>query len=144
MKKKFFSTAIFSIIFSFNLSFAQSADETNIRQILSNQVKAWNAGNVEDFMKGYWQNDSLLFVGKSGVTYGWQNTLDNYKKRYPDTTAMGTLTFNLLKLKSLSAGYYFVVGKWHLQRTIGNLEGYFTLLFRKIKDNWFIIVDHSS
>ncbi len=140
--RKFLSSAI--LIFSFSSSFAQSVDETGIRSILGQQEIAWNSGNIENFMKGYWQNDSLMFIGKSGVTYGWQKTLNNYKKNYPDTTAMGKLSFNLLEFKHLSPVYYFVVGKWHLQRSIGNLEGHFTLLFRKTNGHWFIIADHSS
>ena len=84
MKKLFVVTIT---IFSFSVSFAQSVDETAIRKVLSTQEAAWNAGNIENFMKGYWINDSMMFIGKS-LTYGWQKTLDNYKKRYPDTAAM--------------------------------------------------------
>jgi ketosteroid isomerase-like protein len=94
-------------------------------------------------MKGYWVNDSLMFIGKS-VTYGWQKTLDRYKKGYPDTAAMGKLTYTLLKFKPLSPVYYFVIGQWHLERSIGDVGGYFTLLFRKINGQWLIVVDHSS
>ncbi|MBS1655928.1 MAG: DUF4440 domain-containing protein [Bacteroidetes bacterium] len=126
------------------ISFSQSKDETSIRQLLSDQTAAWNRGDIEGFMKGYWQNDSLMFIGKSGITYGWQKTLDNYKKGYPDTTAMGKLNFEILEIKRLSFQYFFITGKWHLQRTIGNLDGTFTLLFKKIKNNWVIIKDHSS
>ena len=85
-----------------------------------------------------------MFIGKSGITYGWKNTLANYKKGYPDTTSMGKLTFTIIKLQSLSNKYYHVVGKWHLARSIGDLAGYFTLLFQKINGRWVIIADHSS
>lgn len=130
--------------FTASFSFAQSKDETAIRSVLQAQENAWNAGRIEDFMHGYWKNDSLMFIGKSGITYGWQKTLDNYKKGYPDTTAMGKLSFQLLQIKPISNDYYFIVGKWHLQRSIGNVEGHFTLLFRKIKGEWVIVADHSS
>lgn len=123
---------------------AQSADEKAIRQILHEQTEAWNRGNLEDFMKGYWNNDSLMFIGKSGVTYGYQNTLNNYKKGYNGPDQMGTLTFNLVRLEPLSKDYYFVVGKWHLKRNAGDVGGHYTLLFRKIKGTWVIISDHSS
>lgn len=125
-------------------SFSQSGDETAIRKILEMQTTAWNQGDVAGFMNGYWENDSLMFVGKNGVTYGWKNTLKNYKRNYPDTTAMGKLTFNILSIKGLSSQYYFVVGEWKLQRSIGDLGGHFTLLFHKIKYDWKIICDHSS
>ncbi len=123
---------------------AQSKDETIVRNVLETQRLAWNEGNVEKFMEGYWKNDSLMFIGKSGVTYGWQQTLDNYKKGYPDTAAMGKLIFNILEVKRLSVMYFFVVGKWHLTRSIGDVEGHFTLLFKKIKNKWVIVADHSS
>jgi ketosteroid isomerase-like protein len=126
------------------ISFSQSKDETAIRQLLNEQTAAWNHGDINGFMKGYWQSDSLMFIGKSGITYGWQKTLDNYKKGYPDTTAMGKLNFEILEVKRLSFQYFFITGKWHLQRSIGNLDGAFTLLFKKIKNNWLIIKDHSS
>ena len=119
-------------------------DEMEIRNLLTRQNAAWNRGDVDAFMVGYWESDSLMFIGSSGVTYGYKNTLANYKKRYPDTAAMGQLTFNLIDFKKLSGEYYHVTGKWSLQRSIGNASGHFTLLFRKIKGKWVIISDHSS
>lgn len=123
---------------------SQSRDEKKIREILSAQTDAWNRGDIEGFMKGYWENDSLMFIGKSGVTYGWKNTLNNYKKGYPDTAAMGKLFFDLISIKKLSKKYYHVTGKWKLKRSIGDLSGHYTLLFRKIDGEWVIISDHSS
>jgi ketosteroid isomerase-like protein len=125
-------------------SFGQSRDELAVRQILTTQTAAWNRGDIDGFMKGYWENDSLMFIGKSGVTYGWNNTLNNYKKNYPDTAAMGKLSFAIIAVKPLSFEYFYVVGKWHLQRSIGDLEGHFNLLFKKINRRWVIIADHSS
>ena len=123
---------------------AQSSNEKAIRELLSEQTKEWNKGNIDGFMKGYWENDSLMFIGKSGVTWGWKKTLDNYKKNYPDTTAMGKLFFDLLVIKPLSAEYYEVVGKWLLKRSIADLSGHYTLLLKKIKGKWVIVADHSS
>lgn len=120
------------------------ADEIAIRGLLTDQTAAWNRGDLEGFMKGYWENDSLMFIGESGITYGWNSTLNNYKSRYPDTTVMGKLTFNLISLKRVSPDHFHVVGKWQLQRKMGNVGGYFTLLFRKILGSWVIIADHSS
>lgn len=123
---------------------AQSKDEQQIRQSLAIQNDAWNKGDLETFMSTYWNSDSLMFIGKSGITYGWTKTLENYKKGYPDTAAMGKLRFDLLEFRRLSPDYYFVVGKWFLTRSIGNVGGHFTLLFRKIKGRWLIVADHSS
>lgn len=141
MKKVFI--VIMVLVFS-NASFAQQNDKAAIKEIMKMQQHAWNAGNIDEFMISYWQDDSLLFIGKSGVSYGWQTAMNNYKKHYPDTAAMGKLTFKIMQMKSLSATYYFVVGKWDLIRTPGNIGGYFTLLFKKIKGKWLIIADHTS
>jgi ketosteroid isomerase-like protein len=125
-------------------SIAQNKDEQQILQALNIQKNAWNKGDIHRFMETYWHNDSLMFIGKSGVTYGWQNTLNNYKKGYPDTAAMGKLDFDILHVKRLSGLYFSVVGKWNLTRSIGNVGGHFTLLFKKIKNKWLIVSDHSS
>ena len=140
MRKLFF---IFFLLITSQLH-SQSSDELKIREILENQNAAWNSGDIDGFMKGYWENDSLMFIGKSGVTYGWNNTLKNYKKGYPDTAAMGKLTFTLIQVKKLSKAYYHVTGKWFLKRSIGDIGGHYTLLFRKINGRWVIISDHSS
>ena len=123
---------------------AQNKNERAIRSLLEKQSAAWNRGNLEDFMEGYWKNDSLKFIGSSGVTYGWTNTLNNYRKGYPDTSKMGKLNFTLLHIKKLSCRYYHVTGKWFLKRSVGDIGGHFTLLFKKIAGEWVIVSDHSS
>ena len=123
---------------------AQTNDVAAIRKVLQLQTEAWNNGNIDEFMKGYWKSDSLKFIGKSGVTYGYNETLSGYKKRYSDTIQMGKLFFDLLEIKKLSPEYYFVVGKWFLKRSVGDIGGYYTLLFRKINGEWVIVADHTS
>ncbi len=126
------------------LCFAQNKDEQAIRQILANQESAWNQGDLTTFMIGYWENDSLVYIGKNGPTYGYMTTLNNYKKNYPDTSHMGKLKFKLLSVNPLNTDHYFVIGKFNLTRTVGDASGYFTLLFRKINGVWKAIADHSS
>jgi ketosteroid isomerase-like protein len=123
---------------------AQSKDETAIRRLMADQTSAWNRGNLDDFMKGYWNNDSLVFIGKNGPTYGYKNALTNYKKNYDSPEKMGQLTFTLLEIDRLSPDYYFVIGKFALKRKAGDLAGTYTLLFRKISGHWKIVVDHTS
>ncbi len=123
---------------------AQASDEAIIRAALADQNTAWNNGDIDRFMQTYWHSDSLMFIGRTGPTYGWQNTLNNYKKGYPDTAAMGKLDFDIISIKRLSVMYFSVVGKWHLKRSIGDIGGAFTLLFKKINKQWVIIQDHSS
>jgi ketosteroid isomerase-like protein len=119
-------------------------DEAAIRSIMANQVDAWNKGNIDAFMKGYWNNDSLVFIGKSGASYGYHQALANYKKNYSGPDQMGKLFFDLLRVKRLSADYYFVIGKWFLKRKAGDINGIYTLLFHKINGQWRIVVDHTS
>lgn len=136
---------LFILSFSFCIVLsAQTKDEVVIRKMLKQQENAWNEGNLEKFMIGYWQNDSLMFIGKTGTTYGYANTLANYKKGYPDTANMGKFTSTIISFKKLSVEYYYVTGKWFLKRTIGDASGHYTLLMRKIKGQWVIVADHSS
>ena len=125
-------------------SIAQSAAEKEILGILERQTQAWNRGDLEAFMVGYWENDSLMYIGKGGVTYGYASTLNSYKKNYGDTARMGKLKFDILHVKSMGPDHYFVVGKWFLTRSAGNVGGHYTLIFKKIKGEWVIISDHSS
>lgn len=128
----------------FVVSAVKAQEKQKVLKVLDAQRLAWNNGDLESYMQTYWKNDSLLFVGKSGATYGWQKTLENYKKGYPDKKAMGFLTFDIKKVNFLNKEMAFVLGAWHLQREQDEPHGYFTLLLRKIKGEWKIIVDHSS
>ncbi|MEP1093618.1 MAG: nuclear transport factor 2 family protein [Cyclobacteriaceae bacterium] len=131
-----------SVLFFFTLTYAQ--EERKIRDVLAMQEECWNAGDLECFMDGYWRSDKLLFVGSSGPTYGWETTLENYKKRYPTLEAMGILTFEISGIEPLSDEFWFVVGKFSLERRDDNPSGYFTLIFRKIDDEWVIVSDHTG
>ena len=142
MRKFLFTIVILLLVLS-SLN-AQSKTEKKIINLLHQQDESWNKGDIECFMTTYWSNDSLMFIGKSGVTYGWKNTMNNYKKGYPNKDEMGKLNFNLIQIKKLSRKYYHVTGKWHLTRNVGDLQGHFTLLVKKIKGKWLIISDHSS
>jgi hypothetical protein len=122
---------------------AQNSDEQAIRKILKAQETAWNQGNLHQFMKGYWESDSLLFIGKR-TTYGYKTTLDNYLSSYPDTAHMGVFTSTIERITLLDKTHCFVVGKWALKRSVGDVGGYYSLLFRKIKGIWVIVVDHTS
>ena len=128
-----------------NLMAQSAADRATILATLDRQTTDWNAGNIAAFMNGYWESDSLMFVGKNGVTYGYQNTYQGYLKRYPDRATMGTLKFDILHLSFPAKRAAFVVGKWHLTRPeAGDVGGHYTLLWRKIKGKWVIVCDHTS
>lgn len=141
MKKYLF---LLCFILSLSVKAQTSKDRTAILNVLEKQRSDWNKGDVEAYMQGYWKSDSLLFVGKSGPTYGWQKTLDNYKRGYPDKAAMGFLTFGIKKVEFIAKDRAFVLGSWNVKREKDELKGYFTLLLRKIDGLWKVIVDHSS
>ncbi|MBK0380403.1 YybH family protein [Mucilaginibacter segetis] len=119
-------------------------DRQAIIKLMNQQQIAWNNGDIPGFMQGYWKSDSLMFIGKNGPTYGWQQTLDNYKRGYPDKAAMGQLTFRIDKVELLGKRDAFVMGAWHLKREGDEPGGYFTLWFRKIDGEWKIVCDHTS
>ncbi len=110
------------------------------------QEDSWNNGNIDGFMKSYWQSDSLIFIGKSGINYGWDKTITNYKKTYRTKQEMGTLKFENIICKPLNNSSHMVTGKWSLKRhdSIGNISGYYTLFWIKKINGWKIIYDHSS
>jgi ketosteroid isomerase-like protein len=123
------------------LSFSQKKE---ILKVMTDQQTAWNNGNIDGYMQGYWKNDSLLFIGSKGPTYGWQKTLDNYKKSYPNKEKMGTLEFSDFQIKILGKKHAFVFGKWKLIRQNDSPNGIYTLIFEKFKDGWKIISDHTN
>lgn len=128
---------------------AQSAKESvriesDIKLVMNEQTAAWNRGDIDGFMIGYWNSEKLIFASSDGVTRGWQPTLTRYKKSYDSRAKMGTLTFSDLEVNVISKDAAVVLGSWALQREKDNPKGKFTLIFRKFKDGWRIIHDHTS
>ena len=114
-----------------------------VKDLMSQQETAWNNADINGFMKHYWNSDSLKFIGSKGITYGWQKTLDNYIKGYPNKEAMGILTFTILEATQLSETSIYVIGKWELKKE-KPAGGHFTLLWKKINSQWVIVADHTS
>lgn len=123
-------------------SFAQN--NTEITAELYRSRDAWNEGNIEKYMETYWQSDSLVFVGSKGLTYGWEQTLKNYKKSYANKELMGRLEFTVHRLEVFDEQSAFMLGSWKIFREKGEIGGHFTLLWKKIKGAWRIVLDHSS
>ena len=138
-----------ALVFLFaSVSFSQSESQKkkiadDIIDVMNEQSADWNRGDIEGFMRGYWNSDKLVFVS-SRVTRGWQPTLENYKRSYPTKEAMGTLTFSELEVTVLSNNAAVVLGSWALQRASDNPKGKFTLIFRKFKEGWRIVHDHTT
>jgi ketosteroid isomerase-like protein len=118
--------------------------EQQIRKVMNDQAQAWNRGDIDGFMRGYWNSDKLIFVSGDNVTRGWQPTLDRYKKSYDTQAKMGTLTFSDLEINMISKDAAVVLGSWSLARDGDNPHGKFTLTFRRFPEGWRIIIDHTS
>lgn len=132
------------IIWVIPASAQQSKGIDKIKSILLRQADDWNRGDLDAFMVGYWPSDKLQFIGGNGVIYGWQNTLERYKRTYPDRSAMGQLKFDILDVQQLSKKVIMLTGKYTLTREHDTPTGHFLLVWRKIKGEWLIVADHSS
>src|SRR4051812_6384672 len=93
----------------------RAGEEKAIRDVLLRQEVAWNEGNINGFMEGYWKSDSLMFIGAT-VTQGWDATIERYKKSYPDREAMGQLKFAFYDFKFVGNDACLVTGKYQLKR----------------------------
>lgn len=138
---------LIAVLFSTNL-FAHGNDKhqaTNaIKDVIAAQQIAWNNGNLPAYMAGYWQSDKLRFASGNSYRHGWQATLDNYIKNYPDTATMGQLKFDIIEIEQLSDDAALVFGHWKLTRAKDQPQGLFTLVFRKFDNQWLITRDHTS
>ena len=142
---------LLSIFFMFLFSgilFSQQkiniGDSLEIRNILYKQQRDWNRGDIDAFMEGYLKSQSLVFSGSNGPIYGWEATRNRYKKTYSNRKKMGKLKFDILNMIGLSTNIIQLQGKFYLTRNIGDASGYFTLNWIKVKNQWYIISDHTS
>jgi ketosteroid isomerase-like protein len=118
----------------------------DIYNLMQHQEDSWNYGNIDDFMSIYWKNDSIVFIGKSGINYGWDKNITNYKNSYKTKEHMGKLKFKNIICNPLNDSTHIVTGVWSLKRndSIGNINGFYTLLWIKKSNGWKIIYDHTS
>lgn len=122
---------------------AATDDARLIRAEIMTQQNAWNAGDIDRFMESYWRSETLTFSSGGKTIRGWQATLERYRKRYPNKSAMGELTFRELEVTMLGDDAAFVLGRWHLKRD-KPIGGNFSLVWRRIDGQWRIVHDHSS
>ncbi len=126
--------------------FAQTnKDISDIKAVLHTQEDLWNQGNIEGFMEYYAKGEDLKFIGKTGVTKGWEATLKRYQASYPNRETMGTLVFDIQEVDVTASQSAWVLGRWNLTRpSLGDIGGYFTLLLKKIDGRWLVVRDHTS
>ncbi|MCY4159415.1 MAG: nuclear transport factor 2 family protein [Bacteroidetes bacterium] len=133
-----------AILFTGVFSSCTTPPQEELRHILQKQQNAWNAGDIETFMQGYLNSDSLRFVGSGGEVRGWQSTLERYRRTYPDLEAMGHLSFDLREIRMLGSRHAMVFGAYTLERSDDQLSGLFTLIAEHTEDGWRIVHDHTS
>ena len=139
----------FIALFLFSLnSYSQNPislkDSLGIMNVMSLQQDAWNNGDIDSFMQGYLKSEELVFSGKSGPIYGWENTRKRYYSSYPNTQIMGKLNFTVKKIRAISLNSAYLIGEYYLKRSTEDSYGHFTLLWKKVDDNWLIVSDHTS
>jgi uncharacterized protein (TIGR02246 family) len=122
----------------------READRVAIDAVLNEQEQAWNRGDVDAFLTGYWHSPELTFEGSSGISRGWDGVLARYKKNYPDRAAMGQLDFSEVEFRFLGPDAALVLGHWHLKREKGDIGGVFSLVWQRFPEGWKIIHDHTS
>ncbi|MDC3134090.1 DUF4440 domain-containing protein [Bacteroidota bacterium] len=145
MKKLIFKIFLFYfVIFLTRCKSTNNCDE--IYDLMQEQEESWNKGNIDDFMNKYWNNDSLIFLGKSGINYGWKKTISNYKNSYKNKNEMGRLEFKNILCKPINKSTHIIAGKWSIFRedSIRNIEGFYSLIWVKKDKVWKIIYDHTS
>ena len=135
---------VFPVVLAAQSQRERNKIESDILAVMDAQVAAWNRGDIDGFMRGYWNSTDLVFVSNDSVTRGWQSTLDRYKKNYDSPVKMGALKFGDIQVSVLSKDAAVVLGSWDLTRSADNPKGKFTLIFRKMKDGWRIVHDHTS
>ena len=115
------------------------ADKKAINKVLKKQRIAWSDNNLEKFMEGHWKSDALKFYDSNGVISGWENILERYQKAYPTENHTGKLSYKVNDISEISEGAYYVLGEYHIKRDIGNAYGNFTIIMKKINNEWKII-----
>ncbi|NMH87221.1 YybH family protein [Flavivirga algicola] len=143
MKKLVLLICLVSIFNGYSQT-SEEQDKKAILKVLKKQRLAWSDNNIEEFMEGYWKSDSLKFYGSNGITHGWENTLDRYKRAYPTEDHTGKLNYRINTVTKIAEGAYYVLGEYHLKREVGNADGIFMIIFKKIDGKWKIIADTSS
>ena len=132
------------LVLLFGCSPSDEEQLIRIREVMDQQVEAWNEGDIPAYMDGYWKSEQLVFTGRTSKTIGWQAALDRYQKAYTNREAMGNLAFDDLDIQITDPSSAFATGAWTLYRKQDTLSGRFTLVWRKIDGDWVIVADHSS
>jgi len=122
-----------------------TSQATAIEALLRTQQEAWNRGDIEAFMEGYWKDEGLIFTSGGEIRRGWQTTLERYQRRYgTDSSTMGTLGFEILDIKFLGNDGAIVLGEWTLDGLSEPAGGVFSVAMERGEHGWKIVHDHTS
>lgn len=143
LMKAILSALIIVFFFSCTHKSSSGNDLVEIQKILAEQQTAWSNHDLEGFMQGYWQSDSLTYFSRGKISKGWQTTLEKYKKGYPTPSDTGELNFKIASINKISADAYWVMGEYFLSREVGDANGTFMIIFKRIDGEWKIVADSS-
>lgn len=115
-----------------------------ILALLEQQDEAWNRGDIDGFMEGYWVSPDLRFASGGDVTRGYAETLARYKQRYASRALMGTLNTSEHEIVILAPDAAIAHGRWQLTRENDAPGGLYTLVLRKIGGEWKIVSDTTT
>jgi ketosteroid isomerase-like protein len=139
-----FGLAVPACVFTQKPSTGDEKIAQEVRAVMEAQQAAWNRGDIEGFMEGYDRADTTTFVSGDQLISGWRTVFDRYKKQYGSREQMGTLTFSELAIQPIGPALALADGRWQLTRANDAPHGRFTLLFRRIDNNWRIIHDTTT
>jgi|GEM_PF-327938 len=122
----------------------EPAAQAGVQALLEQQRQAWNAGDLQAFVAGYWRSDQVVFASRDSVRLGATDLLARYRERYPDRAAMGTLAFDAPRLSSLGDGHVLAEGDWQLTRAGAPRAGRYLLVLRRIEGAWRIVLDYTT
>src|SRR5690606_13669420 len=126
----------FILVYYNSAAQSEEMDKKEILKALKDQRIAWSKNDLEGYMHTYWKNDSLKIYGPSGITLGWEDNLEKYRRSYPNPDYTGTLSYKINDVSKIYDSNYYVLGEYHLKRNTGNADGFFMMLFRKIDNEW--------
>ena len=142
MRKLLLLLFLCTVFYSCEKPSNEKQDKAAVIAVLRAQEKAWSQHDIEGYMKGYWNSDSLKFYRSDGsIAYGWDTTLSNYKKNYPTVEHTGTLKFKVNDITRIENESYYVMGEYHLTRKVGNANGVFLIIFKKFDGEWKVVAD---
>ena len=124
---------------------AQNQSKAGVLAVLESQSRAWNDGDLDGYMEGYWDSPELEFISGTTTTHGFQPVKERYHKRYKAAgQEMGHLTFDNLAVELTSDTTATVTGLWEVRKAKETLSGGFTVELRLFENGWKVVRDTTT